>query len=210
MRHSTYFKIRSYNARVRIGILGGTFDPPHIGHLVIADQARAQLKLDKVWFTPVGQPPHKSNTSDAIHRVNMTKLAMGGNLNFDLCLVDVERPAPHYTVDLFVLLHARYPEHEFNFIIGADTLIDLPRWQRPKQLLELTKIAVAHRPRYQPDLADLEQKLPGISQRIAWVDTPLTDLASNDLQRRAREGLPLRYVVTRDVADYIREQELYR
>lgn len=197
---------------MRIGILGGTFDPPHIGHLVIADQARAQLKLDSVWFTPVGQPPHKegSRVSQAHHRINMTKLAIGGNLNFEICLVDVERHPPHYTVDLFEILQAKYPEHEFSFIIGADSLIDLPRWQRPERLLEIARFGVAHRPRYIPDLADLEVKLPGISQRIEWVDTPLTDLASHDIQRRARERLPLRYVVTHDVADYIREQGLYR
>jgi nicotinate-nucleotide adenylyltransferase len=196
---------------MKIGILGGTFDPPHIGHLVIADQARAQLKLDKVWFTPVGQPPHKegSRVSSAEHRVNMTRLAIGGNLSFEVCLVDVERPSPHYTVDLFEKLQTNYPEHEFCFIIGADSLIDLPRWQRPRRLLEIARFAVAHRPRYIPDLADLEQKLPGLHDRIDWVDTPLTDLASNDLQRRARERLPLRYVVTRDVADYIREERLY-
>ncbi len=197
---------------MRIGILGGTFDPPHIGHLVIADQAHAQLKLDRVWFTPVGQPPHKegSRVSLAHHRVNMTKLAMGGNLNFEICLVDVERPAPHYTVDLFEILLQKYPQHEFSFIVGADSLIDLPHWQRPRRLLEIARFGVAHRPRYIPDLADLEAKLPGIGQRIEWVDTPLTDLASHDLQRRAREKLPLRYVVTHDVADYIREQNLYK
>ena len=196
---------------MKIGILGGTFDPPHIGHLVIADQARMQLGLDQVWFTPVGQPPHKdgARVSGAQHRVNMARLAIGGHLGFDVCLVDVQRPAPHYTVDLFVVLRSMFPQHEFSFIIGADSLIDLPKWQRPAQLLSLAKIAVAHRPKYQPDLADLERHLPGIGARIAWVDTPLTDLSSNDLQRRAREGLPLRYVVTRDVAEYIRENNLY-
>ncbi len=196
---------------MKIGILGGTFDPPHIGHLVIADQARAQLGADSVWFTPVGQPPHKddSRVSAATHRVNMTRLAIGGNLNFDICLIDVDRPPPHFTVDLFVILRARYPAHEFTFIIGADTLMDLPHWQRPRELLTLTRVAVAHRPRFQPDLGELEKQLPGIGSRIEWVDTPLTDLASHDLQRRAKEGLPLRYTVTRAVADYIRENSLY-
>lgn len=194
---------------MKIGILGGTFDPPHIGHLVIADQARAQLGLDKVWFTPVGQPPHKTGASESHHRVAMTKLAMATNAHFDICLLDVQRPAPHYTVDLFTLLQRKYLEHEFLFIIGADMLIDMPRWQRPQELLGMARIAVAHRPRYQPDLTELEQKLPGLSQRIEWVDTPLTDLASHDLQRRAREGLPLRYVVTREVAEYIQLHRLY-
>ena len=117
---------------MRIGILGGTFDPPHIGHLVIGDQARAQLGLDRVWFTPVGQPPHKSNTSPAADRVAMTRLAIDDYEAFEVCLVDVERPPPHYTVHLFEELRRRWPEHEFWFIIGADALIDMPRWQQPR------------------------------------------------------------------------------
>ena len=194
---------------MRIGILGGTFDPPHIGHLVIGDQARAQLGLDRVWFTPVGQPPHKSNTSLAEDRVAMTRLAIDDYEAFEVCLVDVERPPPHYTVHRFEELRRRWPEHEFWFIIGADALIDMPRWQQPRRILELAQIAVAHRPRYRPHLDELEVAIPGISKAIVWVDTPLTDLASNDLQRRARLGLPLRYVVTREVSDYIHAHQLY-
>ena len=194
---------------MRIGIMGGTFDPPHIGHLVIGDQARAQLGLDRVWFTPVGQPPHKSNTTLAEDRVAMTRLAIDDYDAFEVCLVDVERPPPHYTVHLFEELRRRWPEHEFWFIIGADALIDMPRWQQPRRILELAQIAVAHRPRYRPHLDELEIAIPGISKAIVWVDTPLTDLASNDLQRRARLGLPLRYVVTREVSDYIHAHQLY-
>ncbi len=194
---------------MRIGILGGTFDPPHIGHLVIGDQARAQLGLDRVWFTPVGQPPHKSNTSLAEDRVAMTRLAIDDYEAFEVCLVDVERPPPPYTVHLVEELRRRWPEHEFWFIIGADALIDMPRWQQPRRILELAQIAVAHRPRYRPHLDELEVAIPGISKAIVWVDTPLTDLASNDLQRRARLGLPLRYVVTREVSDYIHAHQLY-
>lgn len=194
---------------MRIGILGGTFDPPHIGHLVIADQARAQLGLDRIWFTPVGQPPHKSNTSPAEHRVAMTRLAIEENDAFEVCLVDVERPPPHYTVHLFEELRRRHPTDEFWFIVGADALIDMPRWQQPRRILELAQVAVAHRPRYRPNLEEIEAALPGIAHSLVWVDTPLTDLASNDLQRRARMGLPLRYVVTREVADYIHANNLY-
>lgn len=194
---------------MRIGVLGGTFDPPHVGHLTIADQARAQLGLDRIWFTPVGQPPHKTGSTSAEDRVAMTRLAIADNPEFELCLVDVERPPPHYTVHLFEALLARHPEHTFVFIIGADALIDLPRWQQPRRILEMVKIAVAHRPRYRPDLEALEAVLPGIGADLVWVDTPLTDLASNDLQRRARMGLPLRYTVTREVAEYIRARQLY-
>ena len=94
-------------------------------------------------------------------------------------------------------------------LIGAEALIDMPRWQQTRRILELAQIAVAHRPRYRPHLDELEVAIPGISKAIVWVDTPLTDLASNDLQRRARLGLPLRYVVTREVSDYIQAHQLY-
>jgi nicotinate-nucleotide adenylyltransferase len=197
---------------MKIGILGGTFDPPHLGHLVIADQAHAQLGLDKVWFTPVGQPPHKDATrvSPARHRVEMTRLAIQDNPHFELSMLDVTRPTPHYITTLFDLLSACYTQWEWYLIIGADSLVELPRWYQPERLLQLTKLAVAHRSGFRPDLTRLVQIFPGLLERLAWVDSPLIDLASRDLQRRAREGLPLRYVVTRDVAGYISEHHLYQ
>jgi nicotinate-nucleotide adenylyltransferase len=197
---------------MKIGIMGGTFDPPHIGHLVIADQARAQLALDKVWFAPVGQPPHKNSlrVSAAQHRIAMTRLAIRDNPHFELSLADVERPTPHYITTLFESLLAQQPEVDWYLIMGGDSLAELPRWYRPARLLQLVRLAVAHRPGFQLDLAQLESQLPGLSARVAWVDSPMIDLASRDLQRRAREGLPLRYAVTREVADYIAEHHLYQ
>jgi nicotinate-nucleotide adenylyltransferase len=196
---------------MKIGIMGGTFDPPHIGHLVIADQAHAQLGLDKVWFAPVGHPPHKDTqrVSPVHHRVAMTQLAIHDNPHFELTMADVERPTPHYIATLFEMLRAQQPDYEWYLIMGSDSLIELPRWHRPARLLELVKLAVAYRAGYQPDLVQLEQMLPGISARVEWVDSPMIDLASRDLQRRARDGLPLRYVVTREVAQYIASHVLY-
>jgi nicotinate-nucleotide adenylyltransferase len=196
---------------MRIGIIGGTFDPPHIGHLVIADQTFTQLGLDKVWFTPVGQPPHKKDrkVSPAQHRVAMTRLAIRDNPHFELNLTDVERPTPHYITGLFELLIQQHPDWEWYLIMGGDSLMELPHWYQPQHLIQMVRFAVAHRPGYQPDLAQLEQSLPGLGAKVVWVDSPLIDLASSDLQRRARQGLPLRYVVTQEVATYITEHELY-
>jgi nicotinate-nucleotide adenylyltransferase len=196
---------------MKIAIMGGTFDPPHIGHLVIADQAFAQLGLDKVWFAPVGEPPHKNiqHVSPVEHRAAMTSLAIQDNAHFELTRADIERPTPHYITTLFELLCQREPQHEWYLIMGGDSLMELPRWHEPMRLLQLAKLAVAHRPGFQPDLQKLEAQLPGVSARIAWVDSPMIDLASRDLQRRAREGLPLRYVVTQEVARYIDEHKLY-
>jgi nicotinate-nucleotide adenylyltransferase len=196
----------------RIGILGGTFDPPHIGHLVIADQAYEQLDLDVVWFAPVGQPPHKDthHVSPVEHRIAMTRLAIADNPHFQLSLVDVERPTPHYIVTLFELLAQQHLDCDWRLIVGGDSLAEMPKWYEPRRLLELTRLAVAHRPGFHPDLEQLEQSLPGITRRVDWVDTPMIDLASRDLQRRVRLGLPLRYVVPREVADYIATHQLYR
>ncbi len=196
---------------MKIGILGGTFDPPHIGHLVIADQARAQLQLDRVWFAPVGTPPHKSTerVSSAEHRVMMTRLAIADNPDFELTLADVNRPTPHYITTLFESLNEQYKQVDWYLIVGGDSLVELPRWHQPQRLLSLARLAVANRTGFQPDLASLELSLPGISGRIVWVDSPIIDLASRDLQRRAREGLPLRYVVTQEVAQYIYANSLY-
>jgi nicotinate-nucleotide adenylyltransferase len=196
---------------MRIGILGGTFDPPHIGHLVIADQTYTQLHLDQVWFAPVGQPPHKRDrrVSAAQHRIAMTRLAIHDNPHFDLSLLDVDRPPPHYITTLFEMLTQQHLGCEWYLIMGGDSLMELPNWYQPQRLIQMVHFAVAHRPGYQPDLEQLERALPGLSAKVEWVDSPMIDLASSDLQRRARQGLPLRYVVTREVADYLDEHSLY-
>lgn len=196
---------------MNIGIFGGTFDPPHIGHLVIADQALIQLKLDEVWFMPVGQPPHKAGNhiSDVRHRVEMVRLAIADHPGFKLSLVDVQRPAPHYSVTAIELLESQHPQHDWCFIMGADSLEDLPHWHKPQRLIELATLAVAGRPGARPDTTELEQDIPGLGARVRWVNAPLVDISSTELRRLAREGASLRYLVPRLVEDYIREHMLY-
>ncbi|HEY3290878.1 MAG TPA: nicotinate (nicotinamide) nucleotide adenylyltransferase, partial [Anaerolineae bacterium] len=147
----------------KIGLIGGTFDPPHIGHLIIAEQACTQLGLEKVWFAPVGQPPHKSiqHVSAIEHRVEMTRLAIQDNPHFMLSLADVNRPAPHYITHLFEILVRQYPLVEWYLIVGSDSFAELPNWYEPARLLQYTRLAVAQRPGFQPDLTKLEHALPG-------------------------------------------------
>ncbi|MCS7087436.1 MAG: nicotinate-nucleotide adenylyltransferase [Thermoflexales bacterium] len=196
---------------MRIGILGGTFDPPHVGHLVIAEHALAQLRLDLVWFMPVGQPPHKQSNaiSAAHHRLAMTVLAVADHARFRVSTLDLDRPPPHYTVGLLEYLRATHPLDEFVFIMGADALVDLPRWHQPQHLLELTTLAVAARPEVRVDFEALERELPGLQARLHWIQAPLVDIASSALQRLSAEGRSLRYLVPESVRAYIEAHRLY-
>ena len=198
--------------RVRVGVLGGTFDPPHIGHLIVAEQARAQLGLDQVWFTPVGQPPHKQerDVSNADDRVAMTRLAIAQNPHFALCMDDVTRPGPHYTLTLMHLLKDKHAQHTWHLIIGGDSLVDMPKWHHPNALVELVRLAVAHRPGSQPNITQLENAIPNLKARIDWIHSPLVHVSSSDLRQRFAAGLPLRYAVPDAVIEYIVNQRRYQ
>lgn len=196
---------------MNIGLLGGTFDPPHIGHLVIGDQALQQLGLDEVWFTPVGQPPHKPGrrVSASAHRVAMTRLAIATHPRFRVCEDDVDRPEPHYSLTLMQLLRAKHPQHSWTFIIGEDSLADLPKWHQPAALLALVTVAVARRPHSAPQMQSLREIVPDIEQRIKWIDAPLMDLSSTELRSRIGTGQSTRYLVPRAVSEYAGEHRLY-
>ncbi len=198
---------------MRLGIYGGTFDPPHLGHLILAETAADSLPLDRVLFVPAGTPPHKnadSIRSPITHRVAMVKLALAGNDRFAISRVDVDRPGPHYSVDMLRLLHDEYPAAELIFLIGADSLRDLPTWSRPAELIALAKLGVMRRPNVAPpDLAALERDLPGITARVEWVDAPLIDIAASDLARRITAGHSVRYQLPDAVLAYITEHGLY-
>jgi len=196
----------------RMGILGGTFDPPHIAHLVIADQARSQLDLARVLFAPAGQPPHKLArvAASSVHRVAMTRLAIAGCEGFILSLVDVNRPGPHYTVDALALVQAQYPGDELYLLIGADSLRDLPKWHAPERVMAQARLVVMRRPNVAPDWNDLETALPGSSTRVEQIDAPWLDISSHDLRRRVCRGLSIRHLVPKSVEEYIVKHGLYR
>jgi nicotinate-nucleotide adenylyltransferase len=198
---------------VKLGILGGTFDPIHYGHLLIAEMAREGLRLERVLFVPAGDPPHKQEQqkSGAQHRRRMVELAIEDNPYFEVSLIDLDRPGPNYTVETIQLIRTGYDlaADDCFFIIGGDSLADLPTWREPDKLVRLCRLAVAHRPGYQPDLAGLEATIPGLSARLDWIETPAIDLSSTLIRARAAAGQSIRYQVPEQVRAYIRQYELY-
>ena len=196
---------------LRFGVIGGTFDPLHYGHLVLAENGRVQLGLDRVLFVLAGQPPHKPDRplTPAHHRVAMVEAAIADNPAFVLSRVDLDRPGPHYTVEMLVLLREENPQAELFFLIGGDSLAQFLIWRDPAGIARRAWLAVMQRSGYEPDLEALERAVPGLRERLVWLDAPYLDIAASDLRRRAREGLPLRYLVPPPVEAYIREHHLY-
>jgi nicotinate-nucleotide adenylyltransferase len=201
------------NGVLRVGILGGSFDPPHIGHLILAEEARDQLGLDKVLFAPAGQQPLKQGqkVTAAEDRVRMTELAIADNGSFEVSRGDVDRPGPHYTVDLIAIIAAQLPrDAEIFFLMGFDSLRDLPKWRDPDKLIRIARLVALTRPDVPIDWNALEAALPGVRERVRLLDMPELEIASRDLRERVRTGRSIRYMVTDAVGAYIEEQGLYR
>lgn len=195
----------------RIGILGGTFDPPHVGHLILAELAADSLSLDRVLFVPAADPPHKGALrASAEHRVAMVERAIGGNPRFALSRVDLDRPGPHYSVEMVQLLQAQFPDTPLIFLIGSDSLRDLPKWSRPGELIERVRLGVMPRPGSVPDLVRLESEIPGIRERVDWIDAPQIEISASALAQRVDAGLSIRYQTPDAVRAYIEEHQLYR
>ena len=200
---------------MRLGILGGTFDPIHFGHLLAAEEVCVTLGLDRVLFAPAEIPPHKQNYPPIPieHRLMMVRLAISDNPAFDISTVDIDRAGPHYTVDTVRLLRSEWGtdrDHSY-FIMGADFLVHLGSRHEPERLIQTCRLAVVGRPSYPIDMKDLEaDDMPGLSARLDWVDMPMIGIASSDLQRRVRQGLSIRYQMPAVVAGYIDQHNLYR
>lgn len=198
---------------LKLGVLGGTFDPPHNGHILIAQYALTQLGLDQVLFAPTRLPPHKINNhiTAVEHRLEMVRLAIADHPRFVLSRVDVDREGPTYTVDMLRLLHEQYgAETKLYFIMGMDSLANLLTWRAPEQLIRLCKLVVFQRPGFQVNLDELEKRLPGLRQRVVFLSNPTPDIAASDLQRRIRAGETIDHLVPASVARYIREHGLYK
>jgi len=195
----------------RIGIFGGTFDPIHIGHLIIATELKHALNLDHVIFVPSGQPPHKADqmiSSDA-DRLAMLRLAIADNPAFAVSTLDLERPGPSYTADLLSLLHDDHPDAHLVFLMGEDSLRDLPTWHQPERIVALAEIGVAIRPEIETDLETIYRLLPPARGRITIVPTTLIDISSSELRRRVQAGEPIRYQVPAAVESYVMRTGLY-
>lgn len=195
----------------RIGILGGTFDPPHLGHLWMAEIACEELRLEQVIFMPAGKPPHKTGEpiSASSHRLNMTRLAVAGNDRMIVDDMDMKRPPPHTTVTLIPLLKDCFPDAALWLLIGQDSLRDLPDWSRPDLILLQLRIAVMPRPDVVVDWVNLSQAVPGVDHVIDFLPGPSINLSSTIIRERAKTGRTIRYLVPKAVEDYIRAQNLY-
>jgi nicotinate-nucleotide adenylyltransferase len=201
---------------MRIGIFGGTFDPVHYGHLIVAEQAREQAELDQVWFVPSARPPHKADRpiSPFDRRADMLSLAIAGQEDkFRVEPIEKDRPGPSYTADTLDELNARHPNTDWFLLLGADSVKDLPDWYEPLRIIERATVLVAARPGHKvwtaSELAAALGTDPG-RVRLRVVDVPLIDIASRDLRRRAAEGRSLLFQVPHSVRVYIREKALYR
>ncbi len=193
-----------------VGLLGGSFDPPHIGHLLLAQAGRRQLKLDQVVFLPVGQPPHKglANLSPLVHRVAMTQLAMAHEPAGHVDLTDAHRPPPHYTSTLLPLMQARTPGPLW-LLLGADSLRDLLSWHAPAEIVAQARLAVLPRPGVVVDWEALERHLPGLRAQVVWLEGPHLALSSTQLRAWAQAGHPLTHLTPPAVEAYIQTHRLY-
>lgn len=196
----------------RIGLLGGTFDPIHVGHLWLGQTAVSQLALDAVWFMPVGQPVHKdSNQITAVsHRLRMVELAIDNNPAFALHQFDMKRPPPHSTVSLLDQLQIAYPDTNFWLLLGGDSLRDLSTWVEPARLITLCRLAVLPRPDVDIAWERVKTAVPGVDSRVDWLSGPTVYLSSSQIRAWRTNGRSLRYLVPDTVLEYIEQQALYR
>lgn len=196
----------------RIGVLGGTFDPVHNGHLHIARELRQALGLDAIVWVPAGRPPHKAGqiVSSDQDRLAMLELALSGSPTDDISAIDIERAGPSYTADLLEILNQQFAPVTLVFLMGEDSLRDLPNWRDPARILRLAELAIAGRPGIEADLESLAATIPGFDGRVHIIPTVEVPYSSSDIRERVRAGQPITGLVPEDVERYIADHGLYR
>jgi nicotinate-nucleotide adenylyltransferase len=199
---------------MRIGIFGGTFDPVHMGHLILAEQCRTQAQLDEVWFMPNYFPPHKADKGITRfeQRCEMLELAIAGHGSFHVNRIESELDPPSYTARTLGELHARHPGNEFFLLLGSDCLPDLPGWYQPHQVIERAGLVVVPRPGVMLWTAErlaVALKVAVSAVRLQFVACPMIEIASRELRRALADGMSIRYMVPRSVEEYIRDRKLY-
>jgi nicotinate-nucleotide adenylyltransferase len=199
---------------MNIGVMGGTFDPVHLGHLAVAEEARNQINLAEVIFVPAGNPYFKEGTavSSSLQRVNMLELAIKDKPYFKISLIEIERDGPSYAVDtISSLKEFLSKEDEIFFILGWDSLLNLHLWHQPEHLMGLCRFVAAPRPGYpRPDTQTLEKDLPGISKRTVVMDKPLINISSTQIRERVKASQSISKMVPPEVEKYIKEHNLYK
>ncbi len=198
----------------KIGIMGGTFNPIHIAHLMIAEIAYYELELDEVWFMPSKNPPHKQNEQilDDKHRVHMVELAIESNPHFKFSSVELEREGLTYTVDTLEDLTIKYPDNDYYFIIGGDSLFKFDKWKEPEKILKLTKIVAFGRD-HVPDnqlMNRIDQLKKMYQGEIIYLKSPNMDISSSLIRDLNKEKKSIRYFVPKEVEDYIKKEKLYQ
>ena len=199
-------------SRGAAGVLGSAFNPPHLGHLALAQEALSRLDLDEVILVPTGQPPHKRIADDPGRecRMEMTRLAAAEDERFSVSRLEIDREGPSYTYETLGLLAEERPESELVFVMGADAAVGLESWRTPERVVELARLAVAERPGVAgADVAEVVRNL-GAEGRTTMLEMPQFGVSSSAVRQRAKEGKPLRYLVPRSVAAYIEGKGLYR
>jgi nicotinate-nucleotide adenylyltransferase len=196
---------------MRLGLFGGTFDPIHLGHLILAEQCREACSLERVWFVVAGAPPHKRGERTSVtHRLEMVRISIAGHSGFEVCDLEARRPGPHFSVETLREVRRERLGDELFFLIGADSLVDLPTWRDPEGIARLAVIVVVNRPGIsEVDAAALPDFGPA-AMRLQTVTVPPIGIASQDLRRRLAQGRSIRYMVPRGVEAYIEAQGLYR
>ncbi|MBE2183942.1 MAG: nicotinate (nicotinamide) nucleotide adenylyltransferase [Anaerolineae bacterium] len=196
---------------MRLAVFGGTFDPVHVGHLIHAQRASEMLNCP-VLFVPAADPPHKKGgiRASAQDRLAMVTAAIAHNQRFQLSRVDLDRPGPHYSVDMLHILCQQYPsDTEWFFLLGADSLRDLPHWHQPVELMQLARLGVFARPDVTIEMNDLEAALPGLSESVIWMDSPLIDLSSSVIVDGIMKGFSPRYLVPDAAMEVLQQRKLY-
>jgi nicotinate-nucleotide adenylyltransferase len=201
------------SGHLRLGIFGGTFDPPHVGHLILAMEAYDQLNLDKVLWVLTPNPPHKIGKliTLANDRLRMINASIAQDAAFALSRVDIDRPGPHYMSETVNLLHQQFPEAELVFLMGGDSLHDLPTWHEPKEFIkECDRLGVMHRVGEKINLEFLETALPGISLKVEFIEAPILEISSKKIRQLVSQGRPYRYYLLPNVYEIIQTNGLYR
>ncbi len=196
----------------RIGIFGGTFDPPHLGHLILSCEIRSQLKLDRLLWVLTPNPPHKLDRkiTSLEHRLEMVHLAIDNNPFFELSEVEINREGPHFTIDTLDRIKKENPNTDIVYLMGGDSLQNFPTWRRPTDIVTAChEIGVMRRPGDKIDLSELDKEVPTLRAKVRYVDAPLLEIASREIRRRASLGLPIRYYLPEAVYAYIQEHKLY-
>ncbi|HEX7102032.1 MAG TPA: nicotinate-nucleotide adenylyltransferase [Nitrolancea sp.] len=195
----------------RLGILGGTFDPVHLGHLIIAEELKFRLELEHVLFLPSRRPPHKTlqEISPNADRMTMLELAIEGNPHFGISTVDMHREGLSFTSDSLAIIRDEHPETDIFFLMGQDSLRDLPSWHEPNFIAERARLGVALRPGVEVDVDAILRAVPAARGRLQLIPVPLIQISSREIRRRVYHGEPITYQVPRAVEDHIRKVGLY-